>query len=377
MEIESVVIGTGLSSIGYKLAKSRKSDDDNTLYISDPRSCLQKYKNNQILRFVGKWGTSEYWHGVIPLLNTDTMVFLNKFYKYHCYQMFNLRMFVPLRPLRSKSFFKENDRRIDGIVNSINFEGDLIKLKFISNSCKQEIVCKKLFIAAGVLGTLKIMKNSNLISNDCVKIGDHVCGFIGYISKDNLERVLKEEFKIVRSLSGYSVPYICGDDKKTMFTFRPARYEMLRSENQLRGGPKYSKGKLYLILDMMRKLALGRLFELISLRFGFFFKAKTYSIHFQHEVLNAHCVDLKNESITSIYSNDQVASEVFASARKIFNFTEVLNCNFYHGTHLFGADCESIEIKNLYFLDSTFVDRIYGEHHSFAQIKKSYEIGLL
>lgn len=375
--VDICIIGSGVSALGAVMGV--KGNDNikkaNICLIADDRDRVDYYDSGQILRYLGFGGTGKYWHGVIPTypLSEAKKNIFQFFFGDMDYIWGRPMLFVPRSPIRPNFYIRqliEKEEYIRDSVNKLILADDGVYI--LLNSGKK-VFAKSVYCAAGVIGTLGILYRSNIINNE-ITIGDHICGFVGFIGKDDIEGILGEEVKPIFGRKGYAVPCMFSDDGRTLFSFRPSRFEMKEVRNQLRGGPKFSVDRKKLILEIFKSKSIGRISEALSLRYGMLFSADKYSIHFQYECKEAHLLDLAKERLYPSFKDNDVLRNVLPEVNKIFGIQNIPPQKFYYGTHLFGAMGLPSIPPEITIVDSTLVNSIGGGHHSFSQMAYAKEV---
>lgn len=368
------IIGSGVSALGAALGLIEQGERDLCL-ISDPRDQLQYYFPIQILRYLGVGGTSRYWHGVIPTRPdiASRREMFTRFYDHRADIWSTDHLFVPKIPLSSGLRLRNllsADQKRSATVAYISLRGDLFEVTMEDG---ESILTHKVWCAAGVIGSLGILCRSGFSGYSAV-LGDHICGFLGMLTAPQAEILVGRAVAADRGPDGYSVPCRFSEDGRTLFTLRPAKFEMRDPCRQNRGGPKYAIGRRQLLWDLIKSRSVGRLSEALALKMGIGFKATVYAVHFQHECQTAHICDGKTETLLPIYDPVSVANQVTKAATYMdVGLGPVPQQQFYYGTHLFGAQGLSGLPQGLHVVDSTMTSTIGGGHHSFTQLVHAYE----
>lgn len=371
MLVDHCVIGGGLSALGAILGLSDLGVQ-NFCLIEDERDKLDHYFPFQILRYLGLGGTSRYWHGVIPTRpdQPDRQKLFKRFFDHGPDVWKSDNLFIPRSPIRSGQKLKNilsNNNRLSGVVKQISLLNNMFEVTLESG---ERLLARKVWCAAGVIGTLGILHRSGWCP-DSVLVGDHICGFSSLISAKKATALVRRSVSACHGAHGYSVPCRYSLDNKTLFTLRPARFEMLDPIRQKRGGPKFAIGRLEMIWDLIKSRSLGRLSEAVALKTGVGFLAPMYAVHFQHEYLATHRCNVANETLHSIYDPKDVTSQVNRVSTEL-ELSSVPEQNFYYGTHLFGAQGVPDLPQGLHVVDATLIHSIGGGHHSFSQLVRAY-----
>ena len=251
--------------------------------VSDNRNRPVLYDNNtQLSRFYGFGGTSNRWHGVIPLIKDQKIdnfhELLSRFYNIG--DLKNLdnitSIFILKNPIRSKHDIKKilnNDGNIIyDYVKNIKVDNDNIDIFLNSGSV---IKAKSIIIAVGATEIPKLLLNSSLLSDIKYTAGDHICGFAGFMTRMQiLERLGIDPHSIRKFKCGYIVPAFGTQSDRTLLTVRPASFEMKKNTSQLRGGPIYANSKFQIIKKVLFQLGLGRFHEVFALRYGISMEVK-------------------------------------------------------------------------------------------------------
>ncbi|MEM8858758.1 MAG: hypothetical protein AAGD96_10585 [Chloroflexota bacterium] len=369
-EIDVAIVGSGLAALGAAWAASDLGLSPTV--FSDDRNEIEFYNPSQILRVLGLGGTTKHWHGVVPFKpHEDELIhILERSYGPLDLDLQADRLFVPKLPLRSRNFFSkiEGLRILNTCVEDIMKEDDGAVLSLSDGELFRP---KLIVLAAGVLGTLDLLQKANLAPNQ-ILIGDHICGFVGMIKRDRLERILQTKLQAKKTNSGYHVPCKTSLDGRILFTFRPAKWEMKSPQKQIRGGPKFAASRKKVMFDLVRSASFGRLAEAVALKTGFGFSADTYAIHFQAECKNCHKYT-HGDRLEPIFEAKEIAAHVCEQAAKIFGISALPDQEFYFGTHLFGAQAlDTDKLRNTIIVDSTDQESIGGAHHSMRQMARAY-----
>jgi len=371
------IIGTSLAGLGAAISLSSQKKNFCMITGRDKRQIT--YPNGQLITVNEHGGASNYWHGVIPhgvRVDATYEELFKKFYKKESLRKEKL-LFIPKKPIRSrehltsKTIIVNNVEKIESIKNSVN-----IKIVFENGS---EIVTEKLIIAAGLRNTHKILLNSNLIEMTNATADDHVCGYVGLIEKKELFKKTGIAMEIKKTKDGYLTPALFDEENEILFTFRPAKFEMTKDNNQLRGGPIYGKSSKFKILStLLYKFKIGRILEAIALKTGILFKAKKYSIHFQAAESKVHTYNISQSKWLIKKDLTKLMSKVKGSAEKHnLSISEKFdNQVVYYGNHLYNLSCERKKSelwRHIDIVDASTTKNIGGTHHSFLQLVKSYE----
>ena len=370
---EHCIIGSGVSALGAALGLLDQGVQDLCL-IADPRDELQYYAPIQILRYLGVGGTSRYWHGVIPTrpdIAWRRQIF-TRFFDHRADIWSADNLFVPKTPLRTGSQLRNllsPDQQLSATAAHIALRGDVFE---VTTQDGESLLTRKVWCAAGVIGSLGILSRSGFCSHSVV-LGDHICGFLGMLTAPQAEILVGRAVAADRGPDGYSVPCRFSEDGRTLFTLRPAKFEMRDPYRQNRGGPKFAIGRRQMIWDLVKSRSFGRLSEAVALKMGIGFQASMYAVHFQHECLTAHICDGKTETLLPIYDPVSVADQVTKTAADLeVGLGLVPQQHFYYGTHLFGAQGLSGLPQGLHVVDATMTPTIGGGHHSFTQLVQAY-----
>lgn len=371
---EYVIVGSGLAALGAAMALEEKGV--NYCIVGRDFNSVDVYPNQQLITSSLFGGASNYWHGVIPLrqLKSDlSRSLFERFYDVELSGCIENKIFIPRRPIRSKEYFC-SDRVIVEDVCSISEQDGQVKILLSSD---QELFARKVVIACGVRATGDLLLSSSLIQEQGISIDDHVCGYVGLMSLKDVERICRKKISTSINREGYEIESILDESAGILYTFRPAHFEMLNKEAQLRGGPVYGKGgKLKAIFEVVRSFKLGRLMEAVSLKTGIWFRPKYVSVHFQAQSEKVHIKDSNAWKISQ--ENYSVLERVKCSSEKIgFSITDGYSeQSTYFGNHLFNLSYNRVNSNiwdNISIVDASSTQNIGGYHHSFSQLVIAYK----
>jgi|APSaa5957512535_1039671.scaffolds.fasta_scaffold32666_2 hypothetical protein len=374
IKTDYVVIGSGLSALGavMKLEKEGKK----FLVIGSETRVFDRYPNQQLISSMEFGGASNYWHGVIPLMENslEFLEIFKRFYSFTPIQSDKVNLFIPRRPISSKQFLPRDNVITQEVLRISESDIDEYMLELSDGSC---VVSKKVIIACGVRYSHKLLLASGLIKKGPAYINDHISGYIGNIKKEKIIELLGQENLVVRNSKGYIVKAILDEENDILFTFRPALFEMKKERNQLRGGPIYgSKNKISIVYNLLVNFRIGRLIEAVALKYGFWPNSENYSIHFQVPCSKVHSYVNGAWNVDSNF-NELGKKVAQVAKQRGFNLSRAFEKQlFYYGNHLFNLQVDKTPShlwNNLVIVDASNVEKIGGTHHSFRQIIYAYK----
>ena len=162
-----------------------------------------------------------------------------------------------------------------------------------------------------------------------------------------------------------------------MISCRPAFFEMKNPKNQLRGGPIYGNSLLSVIKKTLKQIGIGRILELIALRYGYFWNTKYLSLHFQFEIKDLWVLEGNKINLNSEYDHTKITKLVSEELSNIPFLNEIPIQDFYWGTHIFGSMDSEIQgniNRNIILVGPGIKNTIGLGHHSFLSLVESFNI---
>jgi len=356
----------------------------NLAVIADNRNKSLLYDNNvQLNRFYGFGGTTRHWHGVIPLRDVDLsdrfLALLEHFYELDGRRFLEnpTTLFIPKEPVRSAYHVKIACRNtttkvIADTVEEIRKEDNGYQLTTTSGEVYH---CKTVVVAVGAADAPALLAKCGHESVLTNVVGDHVCGFAGFLSKEQVSARFGFKSKKVRAervKQGYFIPAFSTKTNRSLLTIRPARFGMRRVEKQLRGGPVYANTKWRIIQKIIAQAGIGRFLEVAAMRSGLFWDAKLYSIHFQTEFPDFWGLDSQGLLIRPVETTDEELIKEVDTDQFGVTGLRVPPQKLYYGTHMFNTvaeqGAERLKRDNLVVVGPAVEKNIGVGHHSFRSM---------
>ncbi len=304
MKKNILIIGTGF--VSYSFLKNLKKSNFYNIFLSiDDRKKLIKFKNSsQINRFLGNFGTSNYWHSVSP--TNGPKGYFNFFKNFYNINNVNSNMnlensemlFVPRKNFSLERAFNINVNSLNyKIINSRANQISKRKINLKSYSMIHQKSRLIIFLLETNILDLQSIIFKNLNIPDYV-VYDHIQTHLGFVKRDQI--LNNKLIKPILSREGYYIGYESFNDKILML--RPFHSNI--KTFGLKKFQNFGKSKIEIIKEIILSLSFSKLIHAFSTRYGLFFRSKYYSVFLQERI------KLKDISIERKLSNEDIMKKL-------------------------------------------------------------------
>lgn len=372
-----LIAGNGLAALGAHLAHQERLRDKCLISIASSTKSDVSFLGS-ILEF-GKFGNSNFWHGVLSKYLTDDKYervrsyIFGKYYKQN--ELRDNWSFVPFRPMRPKNLI--SDTKNISIKRFVEIEN-----KVYVFSDELVIPVDELIISLGVFGTISLLYSSGYIKDSVYTLSDHSVGYLGQIKfEKNIRRGNKD---LVIKRNGY---YRKNIKIKNEFSgvIRPASGRFRDLNYAIRYRSFYAEKSSRIVVNLLKKMNIALVIEAFYNKFGVqLLKTNRYNLFGHFVVDKALKLELKDGEISII---DRIKSLEVKSQDYMTELTEkfpkseinVLNkIELSPGIHFVDFRQESgsrVEIKkgsNVHINSSIFFPSNGPEHISLDILVNSY-----
>jgi hypothetical protein len=295
MDVEDIVIGSGLAALGAALGLEHSP---RVLLLAGPAQGTFSYydaRGTVPCAYSGQGGLGNDWHGVIPtgLRNEFALVsdddFRSTFADFYPHTGIQGRLraphlFVPWRPIRPRAqlqrlMAQRNGRLVlrDEAALSLRFDDRGVEVRSATSSWR----ARRAWLAAGALHSPVLLERSLGRPLRRPTVSDHAFLYLGHV--DGLAPP-----SVSYSLDGMVMECMYGASGDALYTVRPARFgfrtlDLGIEQRALFGLPTGSA-----VAKIARRLSPGLLAEALFNRFGLFPRAARYSAYAQVVVPDAY-----------------------------------------------------------------------------------------
>lgn len=270
---------------------------------------LETYPDTNVpAAYLGEGGLGRYWHGVIPLSESEGFPSVTRedighqleiFYPGFVADAFPAdSLFVPYRPIRPMAHLDTLaakhptfvlragtvERIKDGGINAeVHLDdGEILK-------------CREVICAAGALGTVRLLMRSDLIGKNERKVSDHVIGYAGRIRRERLEDA--GQISLWRSRHGIVFPCHYSVDRRVLYSIRPARFDFAALDTGIEKRAIFGLPTSKVVAGIMGKLSPGLAAEALYNRFGIGGGARWQSVNYFVEGKGLYTLDEKTNLV--------------------------------------------------------------------------------
>ncbi len=287
-----VIIGNSITSLGaLNFLLENKDCNFEILHIIDDRNTKINYKDsNSLNRYLGKLGTSKYWHAVSPLEPKSDRSF-NKLFKqlYGFHPNVNSsQLFTPLiRPssARSIKFYRKEFikkkvkyKTIHSRVKNILIEENQ-KQKFIILNNEKKIGVDSIIFAINPLDIIDILD----LDKNQIQLYDQIHTFHGIINTKKNKTQLNTKLK--RNIYGYFYDYY--KKNKYLFYLKPFYGDF----NNFAFQQNLAKSRFEIYKDIFLSPQVNSKLNALYSRFGIKFPTVFYGLWSQQIVKREYCYD--------------------------------------------------------------------------------------
>lgn len=291
MEIDDLLIGSGLSALGaaLALAPTRRR----VLCVTGPRAgILETYPGASVpAAYHGEGGLGRYWHGVVPLASSSGFPsvsrqqikgFLARFYPgFDASRHPADTLFVPYRPIRPLEHLRALAARHPNLVLR---SGTVERIEEPEGGVRavlsggEAVWSQRALCAAGALGTVRLLMRSGLIDNARRTVSDHLIGYAGLVGRESVAEELARP--VVRSRHGLVVPCRYSADGGVLYLLRPARFDFAELDAGIEKRAVFGLPTSKIMAGLLGKFSAGLIAEAFYNRFGIGRRAPWQSVNF-------------------------------------------------------------------------------------------------
>jgi hypothetical protein len=388
MHVDDLIIGSGLAGLGVMLglAQSRRSVG----VLVDERSVIRHYPETQTpAQHLGHGGLGEYWHGVIPLnlryrpKHFDEAAWENLLDRFYPDAPLRTRkgLFVPKAPIRAADQFdmllaRQDATRVDGHAIGIaaNANSTVVTLED-----GRTIEAGRCWLAAGAIGTAKLLMASGLIARIPRAVSDHVIGYAGHVQRSAETKFYFEDF--ARISGGTVMPSRFDESGNFLFTLRPARFDFAARDSGIAKRAVFGQPARRAVVGVARSLSPGLVSEALFNKFGLFRSSRQYSVYFQSAIKVALMLDVDGQLTRPKGFGVEPTVERGIRQCPFPNLDPTrLTDLFIPGIHLHGTISAEEERQfddgspnaAIQLVDAATLRAIGPEHHSFAMMARAF-----
>lgn len=391
MVFDDIVIGSGLTALATVagLAPGRR-----VLVIAAPREGKAHYYDSTqgVPRsFDGFGGLGNYWHGVIPTathapfaqgLHEEIAALFRHFYPRSeiAPRLGQPWLFIPRRPIRPAREWprlaeaKKNRLQIE-FENAIAFEqGDG---GIVVRTAGDRHRANRLWIAAGVFATPKLLEASLAMPLHRGKASDHIICYKGQLDRAKHPHIPAPVLE--RAPEGFWMKVELSANGEALLTTKPARFDYRRLDHGFEQRRAFGLRTSGAVSKIARAGSLGLISEAVFNRYGLFGDSPMLSVYAQVLVRDAYEVDPGDGFLR--HSQDKAACEIKAATTPWPEITETRRPDlFLQGIHLHHTiDMDVLNGTGIgkggcpvRIVDPSVLDDIGPEHHSFYAMARAF-----
>ena len=236
----------------------------------------------------------------------------------------------------------------------------------ISNT--EKFRAKKIILAAGAIGTAKLLQQSDLgVVNNY--IGNHLNGYADLnisITQDQVKTIFGDKGHIKKTVNGSIL------NNKYMVYPRPSAFDFRHKKNLSKFKTIYSRKESDVIKNIVKSLSPGLILEAIYNRYGYWFLTNLANNYFQIESNSIYSLDknfnvVVDEGNLNAYLKNLKINNIFKHADLS---TIVSGIHFYNTVKpddsIGGATDYNSWNNRLIVSDSSTMTSIGGSHHTFS-----------
>lgn len=333
--------------------------------------------------FINSFGGGlDHWHGVISPelfleLEPNGLDFFKSYFERiypikrdHLNQINKKSIFIPNSKICTEHFKEEFNKKknITLFVDKITSVKEKDNLVFAFSNT-QTYSAKKIIIAAGAVGTAKLIKQS-LLGEVNSYIGNHLNAYSQYNIQINSDERVTKKTKL-----GHFKKVHTGNVKnqKYMTYVRPALLDFKNPKKLIKFKTIYSRSVQQIYSTILKSSSPGLLVEALYNRFGFWMAPNNANRYFQIESNNIYYM---NENF-DIFVDKKNMNEQVKLLKKMEPFSDLESDSVVSGIHYYNTikECDSsvgslFETKNLdrkfLIADASILKSIGGSHHTFS-----------
>lgn len=393
MVYDDLILGSGLTalSVAYGLDSGRK-----VCVLADSRySELHLYdsSSNTPCANNGFGGLGSYWHGVIPtgqpcfFFDADRHLFeelFNHFYPDSVGERYGQPwLFVPYRPIRPAMHWKKLciER---GNLKIAHVKAELIEYKkgvWTAIAGGVRYSAKRIWLAAGALGTPAILENSPEFQKMSRSyVSDHVILYLGQIDRRRHPHILAP--KVDRKASGVWMQGSYDSSNLGLITTKPARFSYAILDHGIEQRSAFGLPTAGVMAKIWKAGSLGLISEAMFNKLGLFPDSNRLSVYAQIRIEDAYRL---NPGHLTLDANITAIQSGIGNFRHNLEMPELELSKqpelYIRGIHLHNslnmdllANCIAYKDKNITIVDSSCITDIGPEHHSFKMMVKAFSL---
>jgi len=344
---------------------------------------------------LGFGGLGSYWHGVIPMHSSDTLPAVSEALIADLFRIFYPReelgnltnsswLFVPYRPIRPKPHWIKLEDSLSGNLRLAHTVAQKIYIdngKWVVVADGQYLRTHRLWLAAGALGSPAILEQSEEYSSATLTgVSDHLILYAGQVNRKVHSHIASPQVK--HTASGYWMRSSADFGDLGLITTKPARFAYKTLDQGIEQRSAFGLPTSGIIKKVISAGSLGFIAESVFNKFGLFPNSEILSVYAQIRV---------ESGFRRLPGGRGVQADEARILSCIQNFRENLNqleltlsrrSDLYiRGIHMHGTIdariLRSFEINtdasNCVIVDSSVIDDIGPEHHSFRLMVRAFE----
>ncbi|WFU75664.1 hypothetical protein [Bradyrhizobium sp. CB2312] len=392
MVYDDIIVGSGLAALATALglAPSRK-----VLVVGGPETGqLEFYADQKSIpsSYSGVGGLGNFWHGVIPTAMRAPYARESRSEIAELFQYFYPRtsiqekidqrwLFVPRRPVRPRREWERLSRERGDNLRFVPLAVD----RFDMGSGGQTVFAadetfksRRLWIAAGVLNSPKILSRS--VSPDLRRafVSDHIICYAGQLHQHTPDYSPPQ---VERARDGFWLAFEFSSDGDALLTRRPARFDYRTLDRGIEQRAVYGLPATGAMVRLLTTTSPGLVAEALFNKFGLFPRGPVLSVYAQ--LLVSDALDFSQEDAPLNPVNHNAAQAV---SRLSLPWPALLKTRrpdlFLRGIHLHHSiDLDALKAAGLgsdesavRVVDASTINAIGPEHHSFYTMARAYRV---
>jgi hypothetical protein len=322
---DHVIVGMGISALGV-LEALCKNESLDVLVVDYNDNEDDYYYFDFLKRKFGKsgnGGNSDLWHGVVSKLKYQSNEYYDKYFDYFLKLYYpeissselNTKSFIPHRPMRPKKIISTKFKDKCNFYNSklLKFEySEGGTILYFSNA---KLKTGKLWMCAGVQGTLKVLNESKCLSRRKYYIDEHFVGYFGQIKtlgRTYLDTVTYcdsghlKEFITIKESHGLSM----------YLNVRPAHFGFKNINYAAKFRGFFGRKSSSIVVGLLYKLNPGLILEAMYNKFGLTLPASLFNVVGHVEIIKSLVYDVPSGTFS--YSQNRLNISTF-DAKNLFN----------------------------------------------------------
>ena len=298
MVFDDIIVGSGLSALGTVMGLDRER---RVLVLAGAATgAFAYYDARRVVpcAYQGLGGLGNNWHGVIPLSlranfgGASHAGFAEYFAGFYPHTPLDAslpqsRLFVPWRPIRPARELARLESQSAGrlslrtqTVGKFHWQDDGLTVGTVDGS---QYRGRRLWIAAGVLHTPKLLERS--VGHSCSRhlVSDHVLSYAGQLRGQPAP-------VITRTRDGLLFPTHYPANGQALYTLRPARFAFRELDFGIEQRAVFGMPTGNALARIMRRMSPGLLAEALYNRAGLFPSAAIHSVYAQSPVPDAYAL---------------------------------------------------------------------------------------